>query len=302
MSEEAILLASSDGLSSQGSNLGKLLDFFGVSWRASTLPDFLSDQSINGSGSRILCSSDHFVALMADVGRDSDRARRWREQIHSAFVYAGDDIAALDKMVKTCPGPYSGGFAISDKLPDFCGIMAGIRIAPDDSQVDLTFASQDQSTEIISSDRGPVFVRREYESVPVFLSSGASIIDLEHDLPDGTFDVRHHVLEAIPPVLYLKWAFAATCWSAPERSACLTIDDPLLRPTYGFVDYRELLSFMRRYKFSTNIAFIPWNWRRSDSSVTRLFRENPEYYSISVHGCAHTQAEFGSDDSDHTSA
>ena len=105
------------------------------------------------------------------------------------------------------------------------------------------------------------------------MSSGTRIINIEGDLPDGIFDVRHHVLEAVPPVLYLKWAFAATCWSAPERSACLVIDDPLLRPTYGFVDYRELLSLMQRYKFSTNIAFIPWNWRRSDSGSHPAFPE-----------------------------
>jgi hypothetical protein len=299
LSEEAILLASSDGLSSQDSNLAKLLDFFGVSWRASTVPALLSDQNVNGSELRVLCSSDQFGALMADFERDSSRARRWREQVHSAFVYAGNDVAGLDKIVKTSPGPYSGGFAISDKLPDFCGIMAGIGIASDDSQVDLSFVSQDHNLEIISSDRGSVFIKREYEGVPIFMSSGARIIDIEENLPHGSFDVRHHVLEAVPPVLFLKWAFAATCWSAPERSACLVIDDPLLRPTYGFVDYRELLSLMQRHKFSTNIAFIPWNWRRSDSDVIRLFRENPEYYSISVHGCAHTRAEFGSDDSEH---
>jgi hypothetical protein len=134
--------------------------------------------------------------------------------------------------------------------------------------------------------------------VPVFLCSGKSIIDIESDLPDGIFDLRQHVLQAVPPVLYIKWAFAGTCWAAPEKSACLIIDDPLLKPRYGFVHYGELLSLMQRHKFSTNIAFIPWNWRRSDSRVARLFRENPEYYSISVHGCAHTRAEFGSDDSE----
>jgi hypothetical protein len=297
LSEEAILLAGSDGLSSQDSNLAKLLEFFGVSWRVSTVPALLSDQNVNGPGLRVLCSSDQFGDLMAELSRDSDRTQRWREQVHSAFVYVGNDVAALKKMVKTSSGPYSGGFAISDKMPDFCGIMAGIRIAPGDSQVDLTFVSQNGDVEIVSSNRGPVFVRREYEGVPVFMSSGTRIIDIEDDLPDGFFNVRHHVLETVPPVLFLRWAFAATCWSAPERSACLVIDDPLLRPTYGFVDYRELLSLMQRYKFCTNIAFIPWNWRRSDSDVIRLFRDNPRYYSISVHGCAHTRAEFGSDDS-----
>jgi hypothetical protein len=53
---------------------------------------------------------------------------------------------------------------------------------------------------------------------------------------------------------------------------------------------------MKRHNFSTNIAFIPWNWRRSSPEVVRLFRENPESYSISVHGCDHTRAEFGSAD------
>ncbi len=51
---------------------------------------------------------------------------------------------------------------------------------------------------------------------------------------------------------------------------------------------------MKRHNFSTNIAFIPWNWRRSAPAVVRLFQENPEHFSLSVHGCDHTRAEFGS--------
>ena len=101
---------------------------------------------------------------------------------------------------------------------------------------------------------------------------------------------------AVPLVLYIKWAFAETCWSAPETNACLVIDDPVLKPRHGFVNFQELLSLMKRHKFSTNIAFIPWNWRRSAPEVVRLFRENPENYSLSVHGCDHTRAEFGGSD------
>jgi hypothetical protein len=50
---------------------------------------------------------------------------------------------------------------------------------------------------------------------------------------------------------------------------------------------------MKQHRFSTNIAFIPWNWRRSTPEVVRLLRENPRNYSVSVHGCDHTRAEFG---------
>src|SRR5207237_7515964 len=59
---------------------------------------------------------------------------------------------------------------------------------------------------------------------------------------------------------------------------------------------RELLSLMKRHNFTTNIAFIPWNWRRSTPEIVRLFRENADNYSLSVHGYDHTRAEFGSSD------
>jgi hypothetical protein len=307
VNDPAILLTGSDGLSSQDCNLGKLLDFFGVSWRPSTIPELFADYNgVAQSDLRLLCSSDHFSGLMTDLEMSSDRARQWHEQIHSVFVYAGKDIAALGKLAEIRTGTdtpsesHSGAacFAISDKLPEFCGVMAGVHIAADEVDIALTFApvAGSRHVDIISLNHSAVFVKLEYEGVPVFLAASKGIINIETDLPDGIFDVRQHVLQAVPPVLYIKWAFAETCWIAPEKSACLIIDDPLLKPRYGFVDYRELLSMMQRYKFSTNIAFIPWNWRRSDSRVAQLFRENPAHYSISVHGCAHTRAEFGSDD------
>jgi peptidoglycan/xylan/chitin deacetylase (PgdA/CDA1 family) len=74
------------------------------------------------------------------------------------------------------------------------------------------------------------------------------------------------------------------------------IDDPILKPGYGFVNYRDLLDLMEQHNFSTSIAFIPWNWRRSASKVARLFYEHPERYSLSMHGCDHTAGEFGTRD------
>ena len=139
-----------------------------------------------------------------------------------------------------------------------------------------------------------MFLKLEYKGVPVFLLTSREIIDIDAELTAQNFDVREHFLSAVPLVLYIKWAFAEICWSVPETNACLVIDDPLLKPTHGFVDFQELLSLMNRYNFSTNIAFIPWNWRRSAPEVVRLFRDNPERYSLSVHGCDHTRAEFGS--------
>ena len=50
---------------------------------------------------------------------------------------------------------------------------------------------------------------------------------------------------------------------------------------------------MARSRFSANIAFIPWNCKRSDRRVAERFKRLDRRLSISVHGCDHTEGEFG---------
>jgi hypothetical protein len=81
-----------------------------------------------------------------------------------------------------------------------------------------------------------------------------------------------------------------------ETLACLIIDDPLLIPRYGCLDYTKLLKEMKEHSFFTEIAFIPWNYRRSDVKTVRLFTDNADHYAICVHGCNHLSNEFGGTD------
>jgi hypothetical protein len=50
---------------------------------------------------------------------------------------------------------------------------------------------------------------------------------------------------------------------------------------------------MRRHEFTTNIAFIPWNWRRTSATASEFFRNESGRFSVSIHGCDHIGAEFG---------
>lgn len=77
-----------------------------------------------------------------------------------------------------------------------------------------------------------------------------------------------------------------------ETLACLIIDDPLLTPQYGCLDYYKLLQAMKEHYFFTEIAFIPWNYRRSTDEIVGLFAENPDCFGICVHGCNHIIDEF----------
>ena len=309
MTDETLLLTA-PGASSEANNVAKLLTFFGVPWRTLTTEEFFAQ---NGAGhesspkSRLICSSDIFLRLIEDLERNPEYVRAWGNRVHSAFVYAGDNSEILRKLVwrltrndgAAIPETNScaGDLVVSNHLNDFCGVMAGLRFAASKTDLDTSLilnAPKGNIINIISLGYGATFLKLEYKKVPIFLSTSKDVIDIDDELTTQNFDVREHFLSTVPVVLYIKWAFAEACWSAPEANACLVIDDPVLKSTHGFVNFQELLSLMKRHNFSTNIAFIPWNWRRSTPKVVRLLRENPQNYSVSVHGCDHTRAEFGS--------
>jgi hypothetical protein len=79
--------------------------------------------------------------------------------------------------------------------------------------------------------------------------------------------------------------------------ACIVIDDPLLRPRYGFLNFYKLLDWLKAEDLAATIAFIPFNYRRSGPRIAKLLRDNPDRLSICVHGCDHTRGEFASTDS-----
>ena len=306
MSQSALLFVN-QATSRNGRRVAKVLEFFGVPSRIVDATDFSLDDGMDGSSShkiRALGSAEAFLQTIETLEREPGYNKWWTESVHSAFVYAGNNVDSLQRLARTLTDGHRGevydinragaDLAVSDQLSSFCGAMSGMRLTATkrNSNDDLVLNTAN-AVRIISLGDGATFSKLEYKGVPVFLSTSREIIDIDAELASQNFDVREHFLSAVPLVLYIKWAFQ-TCWNAPETNACVVIDDPVLKPTHGFVDFEELLSLMNQHNFSTNIAFIPWNWRRSAPDVVRLFRDNPERYSLSVHGCDHTRAEFGS--------
>jgi hypothetical protein len=306
MSESALLLVTR-GTSREYRCIAKVLEFFGVSSRNVDAADFPFASEADGSSSQKIRALGSAEAFLRTIERWEGYNKWWTESVHSAFVYPSDDPEALQKLARILSGddlavldtinPGAEDFAVSDELNEFCGVMAGVRVTASNANSNASLVlntGKGNAINIISLGHGATFLKLDYNKVPVFLSTSRNIIDIDAKLTTQNFDIRDHFLSTVPIVLYIKWAFAETCWSAPETNACLVIDDPVLKSRHGFVNFQELLSLMKRHKFSTNIAFIPWNWRRSAPNVVQLLRENPERYSLSVHGCDHTRAEFGS--------
>jgi hypothetical protein len=119
------------------------------------------------------------------------------------------------------------------------------------------------------------------------------MVDLDELVGQGFYDVKNHFCSVVPLVMFIRFMFPEVAWRPQELGACLIIDDPLLKPKYGFCHFATLRDLMRRHGFTTNIAFIPWNWRRTSPAAGKFFRDESGVFSVSIHGCDHTAAEFG---------
>ena len=311
MQEMALLLVG-DGASKDDLGAEKLLQFFGVAYEKQRASEFRFPESNaadkNGSY-RVICAAQTFGRILGDPHNSSRGSNGFGRQTHSVFLYSNGDPVALASAVSQLSGATISvrrgakdhtQWHIADDRDGACGAMRGLDVYPAAttlSSSNFFDKKEDAIAALIASNDRAAFVKLFWRGIPFFISS-VPLVDIDAELTTRNFDIREHLFSAVPPVCYLRWAFPQSSWSTPEANACLVIDDPLLKARYGFVRFEKLLRLMKQLRFSTSIAFIPWNWRRSDPKVVQLFKDNPDYYSLCVHGCDHTAAEFSASNRD----
>lgn len=137
----------------------------------------------------------------------------------------------------------------------------------------------------------PVFARFAYGKGRILLSSTKQVVSVRRQ----GFAVAYRssrFTQIAPTMMFMRYAGGDWAWHSADGLANLTIDDPWLTPRYGRVDFAGLLRRMRIHDFHTTIAFVPWNYDRSDPAVVSLFAKNPRYFSVAVHGNDHDPGEF----------
>lgn len=149
---------------------------------------------------------------------------------------------------------------------------------------------------LVSRDGEAVFVRISSKGCQLFLLAQDVFVDLESPAP-GKESPLEWFEGFVPFMMFVRSFFGKACWQAQSVRGCVIIDDPLLRRRYGHLDYQDLLGSMQRRGYSTCIAFIPWNYRRTAAETAALFRARPELFSLCVHGCDHRGGEFALSDS-----
>jgi hypothetical protein len=134
----------------------------------------------------------------------------------------------------------------------------------------------------------PVMIKTNMEGFDVFHISEMNI--KSHGGESGSCETEY--LHLLPVLISLRYGCGEYCWHSTGIYANLTIDDPFLVEPYGFLNYEGLLKEMQAVQFHTTIAFIPWNYDRSEIKVVEIMRRNPDKYSIAVHGSEHDFREF----------
>ena len=104
------------------------------------------------------------------------------------------------------------------------------------------------------------------------------------------------LIQLLPALMFLRHHYATEVWQPPATAfGNFIIDDPLLIPTYGFMDHGMLATRVARGGAAATIAFIPWNARRSEPDVVELYKGGTGL-AICVHGFEHTAGEFADED------
>jgi hypothetical protein len=301
LSRLALLLAEGKP-TRQHLQVARVLDFFGVPWETvelSELADVEGDRQnhvVFGPAQTVEAALKQIQVANGSVPRQA-----------ACYVYSGDDLAVSESGLHSMCGNTdfvlrqapTGNLSIrvSRELPDVTGPMAGIefwsRLRKEDAVLVGVPGEGSRFETVISAGGAPVFVRFHTRGMPVFFCASSHVVDIDQNVSSGFYDVRDHFCSVVPLVMFIRLMFREVAWRCQELGACLIIDDPLLRPRYGSCDFGLLSSLMKRYGFTTNVAFIPWNWRRTSSTAGDFFRNEPERFSVSIHGCDHIGAEFG---------
>ena len=284
--------------------LVRTLEFFGVPCQTIDLAN-LSDAAgaVRATGEYAILASVDVVAAAVAMDGGADDLRR----ATAVYAYAAEDRAASLEALSSIAGvrcswtPVPADAvpaAVSAECPDFTGPMSGvrasIRLRMSDGLVSpVPGVSPETWTPLISAGDGVAFARLRKDGVETYVCTSAAMVDIDAPVPANYYDVKNDFLAAVPLVMFVTWAFREVMWRPYELGACFVIDDPLLKTRYGLCDFQMLRDAMRTHGFTTSIAFIPWNWRRTRRAASTFFQREADVFSVSVHGCDHVSAEFG---------
>ena len=269
-----IILLSNNGVSDN--NIARLLDFMGIEYVYAMNFEML----LHCIDSGMKCLASSFNAFVEYKKMEE----KLYERLSSVLLY-GVDSAKM---------PTSATVEISDQCRDICREFSGLSFTARSNFVPTATEGSIDSQKLISINSEPLFSLKQMGNCRVFfLSTG--IVDIQQAIPEQLVG-SDYFIQVVPISMFLRYISPGCFNGDGNRYACLIIDDPLLRTNYGFLNYYKLLDLMDAHNIFATIAFIPWNYNRTDKNIADLIKKRVDRFRLCVHGCDHTRGEFGKGD------
>jgi hypothetical protein len=188
-------------------------------------------------------------------------------------------------------------YEIAANSRDISEAFSGVSFGPANPANDHVFSAKLDNPTVrapitIGGDPFMAVVKRDKTEI-VFLAS-KDTLDVNREI--GNALLSEYFSRFLPHAMAVRYMFGEESWRPVEHHASIIIDDPLLRPTYGFLNFERLLRLVEESNLFVTIAFIPYNYRRNSRRIVRMFRENRERLAICFHGNDHTTEELASSD------
>jgi len=296
--------------------LSRLIEFFGLDCKAVDTSAF--DAELNRAADYDLCVLANAATLDRWLQKAVDQTSALdclRQKASCLFVYGFTPETPQDVAAGLSDGAIKGvrrftrtdlRYAVSSSQPETTREFSDLSFGCVRNATDFGFVCSENArgtTPLVTIEGMPFWVLVRKNRCKAFLLACSAIADIEE--PVNNIDASGYFSRLLPAAyfsrlmpaaMFLRSAFRNRCRLSKNRFGNFIIDDPPLKRSYGYLNYRNLVSKMDTFDFASTIAFIPWNYKRTDNEVTQLFRERPDRLSLCVHGCDHTTGEFSSTD------
>ena len=207
----------------------------------------------------------------------------------------GDTAGAVPRLV-LCPGARTHGRQTVVSLSEDVGLARPLRRAriPEEAVASAPAPALADPVRVLASAEGkPIWWQsgEGHEALcvsaypPAELREGEALRD---HLRSGCF------MTLLPLLHFIGLLLGEQASTLPCLRASIVIDDPNLHwPTYGYLEYAELIDHACKHGYHVALATVPLDGWLVNRRAASLVRENPSAMSLLMHGNDHVARELG---------
>jgi hypothetical protein len=248
----------------------------------------------------VIVGADTLANLDDHISQSQDLVRLLTQSAENVLIFGFNASSRHERILRELSSQSVTGieqadpnsaFHVTAHFRQLTGPFSGLLIESVEEKSQKVFVCAGSCDVLIEAGGKPFLIGVRSGNSQIFFCTSNKLADLDEVVPPEA-KLTSWFASLAPLLMFLRGTLRDALWHSEEPRACFVIDDPLLKHRYGFLHFEKLADAMALTKFAVSIAFIPWNYRRTTRQVARMFSSSNGRFSLCVHGCDHTAAEF----------